>query len=125
MVAATNQQSLHRLSSGKQLKELTQVSTPTRWVQRLASIGDTVCGVARGEAQDTVVFYNGNDLTRITETEVDGRITWDRTRSVIASSPIRKRRDLWRLIPRENPFGSRPFARWRWWVLPLPMNRIG
>ena len=76
IIAATNQKTLHRLSSGKQLKELSQSSTSLPWVQRLAVIGDTVCGVARGDAQDSLEFYNGTDLTRLDATDVDGRVTW-------------------------------------------------
>lgn len=76
IVAATNQKTLHRLSSGKQLKELSQSSTPMPFVQRLAVIGDIVCGVARGVAQDSLEFYNGPDLSRIGMAEIDGRVTW-------------------------------------------------
>ncbi len=76
VVAATDQKALYRLSSGKQLKELSQVTTAARWVQRLAAVGDTVCGVARGDAQDMLQFYHGTDLSRLDEVDVDGRVTW-------------------------------------------------
>ncbi len=76
IVAATNQKTLHRISSNKQLKELSQTTTPLPWVQRLAAIGDVVCGVARGNAQDTMEFYNGPELSRIESSDVDGRVTW-------------------------------------------------
>jgi len=76
IVAATNQRTLHRISSKKQLKELSQTSTPLPWVQRLATVGDVVCGVARGDAQDSLEFYNGPDLSKLDASDVDGRVTW-------------------------------------------------
>jgi outer membrane protein assembly factor BamB len=76
MVSATNQKALYRLTVGSQLKELSQTPTESVWVQRLAAIEDTICGVARGQAQDSLEFYRGQDLTRIDGVSIDGRITW-------------------------------------------------
>jgi hypothetical protein len=64
------------LTVGSQLKELSQTPTESVWVQRLAAIEDTICGVARGQAQDSLEFYRGQDLTRIDGVSIDGRITW-------------------------------------------------
>jgi outer membrane protein assembly factor BamB/TolA-binding protein len=76
VVGATNQKTIYRLSVGKQLKELSQTTTDRPWKLRLAVASDVVCGVARGESQDSLEFYQGDDLKRIDGMDIDGRITW-------------------------------------------------
>jgi len=76
VIAATNQNKIHRLSTGKSLKSLTEAPTPLPLVGRLATASDVVCATARGESQDTLEVYNGLDLSRIGGHEQDGRVSW-------------------------------------------------
>lgn len=76
VIAATNQNKIHRLSTGKLLRSLTEAPTPLPLVGRLATSSDVVCAVGRGESQDVLEVYNGADLTRIGGHEQDGRVSW-------------------------------------------------
>jgi outer membrane protein assembly factor BamB/TolA-binding protein len=76
VIAATNQNKIHRLSTGKLLRSLTEAPTPLPLVGRLATASDVVCAVGRGESQDVLEVYNGTDLTRIGGHEQDGRVSW-------------------------------------------------
>jgi outer membrane protein assembly factor BamB/TolA-binding protein len=76
IVGATNQKMIYRLSVGKQLKELSQTATERPWKNRIAVVGDTFCGVAHGEAQDSIEFYQAADLKRLDGMDIDGRLTW-------------------------------------------------
>ncbi len=78
IVGATDQKALYRLSVGSKIKELSQTKTERVWTQRLAvaSESDLVCGIARGEAQDSAELHQGSDLARVGGVDLDGRVTW-------------------------------------------------
>ena len=76
VIAATSQNKIYRLSTGKLLRSLTEAPTPLPLVGRLAASSDVVCAVGRGESQDILEVYNGTDLSRIGGLEQDGRVSW-------------------------------------------------
>jgi len=76
VVAATNQNKIHRLSTGKQLRSLTEAPTALPLIGRLATASDVICTVARAESHDILEIYNGTDLSRIGGQEQDGRVSW-------------------------------------------------
>jgi outer membrane protein assembly factor BamB/TolA-binding protein len=78
IVGATNQRMIYRLKVDNQVKELSQTKTDRVLTQRLAvsSDGSIICGIGRGEAQDSAELHQASDLARIAGVDLDGRITW-------------------------------------------------
>jgi outer membrane protein assembly factor BamB/TolA-binding protein len=76
IVTATSEKKMYRLSTGKQLRSLTETETSLPLTGQLSCIDDVICAVARGQSQDLIELYSGSDLSRIAGIEQDGRVTW-------------------------------------------------